>query len=199
MEGHGARETVLEVLTAPRRNNYYYAKMLDVLHFQMEQTYGREMRWLGNRLALGSGVLCGLDVTVEDGQLCVSPGVAIDSLGREIVVPVRTCLDPETLHDPCDRPSPGPPESEVRMLTLGVCHRECLTDYAPVLVGDCQTKEPTEAGTVVTPVPMRGAPATISRARLSWPSVGLCRVGMSIAAIVRLKRSSGKFRPCRRG
>ena len=29
-------------------------------------------------------------------------------------------------------------------------------------------------------------PATISRARLSWPSVGRCRVGMSMAAIVRL-------------
>ena len=39
---------------------------------------------------------------------------------------------------------------------------------------------------------MRGAPATISRARLSWPDVGRCRVGMSMARILRPRDSEGK-------
>jgi hypothetical protein len=170
MEGHEARRPVLEALTAPRRNNYYYAKLLDVLHFQMEQNYGREMRWLGNRLALGSGVLCGLDVTVERGQLCVAPGVAIDPMGREIIVPVKTCLDPRSLRDPCGDPLPEPEGPEGRVLTLSVCHHECLTDYAPVLVGDCQTKEACAAGTVVETfrfVLRTGPPDP--------PTLGLCR------------------------
>ena len=42
---------------------------------------------------LGNGVLCGLRVVIDDGRLYVDPGVAIDGLGREIVVPVRSCVD----------------------------------------------------------------------------------------------------------
>jgi DNA-binding beta-propeller fold protein YncE len=119
---------------------------------------------------VGSGVLCGLDVTVEDGQLCVTPGVAIDPLGREIVVPVRTCLDPRKLPDPCGGPPPERPQDEARVVTLSVCYRECLTDHAPVLVGDCQTQEPCAPGTVVETfrfVLEEGPPAP--------PTLGLCR------------------------
>jgi hypothetical protein len=38
-------------LAAPRRNHYYYTKLLDVLHFEMEQAYGIRQRWLLNRLS----------------------------------------------------------------------------------------------------------------------------------------------------
>src|ERR1700751_5957770 len=72
----------LRALTAPRRNNYFYGKRLDVPQFRMEQDYGKEKRWLLNRLALGKGVVCGLKVTAANSQLCVSPGVAIEGRGR---------------------------------------------------------------------------------------------------------------------
>jgi DNA-binding beta-propeller fold protein YncE len=170
MDGHAAPQSLLGAPTAPRRNHYYYAKMMDVLHFQMEQTYGQEMRWLGNRLTVGSGVLCGLDVTVEDGQLCVAPGVAIDPLGREIVVPVKTCLDPQKLHDPCGGPAPDPADPGARVLTLSVCYRECLTDYAPVLVSDCQTKEPCAPGTVVETFGF-----VLQKGPSDPPTLGLCK------------------------
>ena len=146
--------TLAAALSAPRRNNYYYAKMMDVLHFQMEQGYGQQMRWLGNRLTMGSGVLCGLEVTVVDGVLCVGPGAAINPLGREIIVPVTTCLDLTKLDDPCgNRPAESagdkPEPDGGRIFTLSVCYRECLTNHAPVLVADCLTKETCAAGTVV--------------------------------------------------
>src|SRR5206468_11586399 len=48
----------LGTLTPPQRNKYFYGKLMDVPHFQMEQTYGNWKRWLLNRLALGEGVLC---------------------------------------------------------------------------------------------------------------------------------------------
>lgn len=84
----------LRALAAPRRNNYFYGKRLDVPHFRMEQDYGKEKQWLLNRLSLGKGVLCGLDVTAQQGQVCVSPGVAIDGLGREIIFRCRAAWTP---------------------------------------------------------------------------------------------------------
>lgn len=100
-------ETALRVLTAPRRNHYFYGKRMDVQHFQMEQDYGKLKQWLLNRLTLGKGVLCGLRVFLDDGKICVDPGVAIDGLGREIVVPVRACIDPATGEGGCCEPCCG--------------------------------------------------------------------------------------------
>ena len=47
-------------LVTPCRNNYFYGKLLDEFHLEMEQSYFNRHRWLLNRLSLGSGVLCGL-------------------------------------------------------------------------------------------------------------------------------------------
>src|SRR5439155_20677321 len=97
-------EMLLRVLDAPRRNNYFYGKRMDVQHFQMEQDYGKLKQWLLNRLTFGKGVVCGLKVSVEDKLICVDPGFAIDALGREIVVPVRACIDPVTQEGGCCTP-----------------------------------------------------------------------------------------------
>jgi hypothetical protein len=80
--------TSADCICAPVRNRYFYGKLLDVFHFEMEQNYFNEKRWLLNRLISGYGVVCGLNVTLgSDGNsVVVSPGVAIDKCGREIVV-----------------------------------------------------------------------------------------------------------------
>src|SRR3954447_18001817 len=84
------------------RNRYFYGKLLDVHHLEMEQRYLNEKRWLLNRLGFGSGVLCGLEVDVSGSRVRISPGVAIDGLGREIVVPEPFVLqDPFALTDDC--------------------------------------------------------------------------------------------------
>src|ERR1051326_8233281 len=88
---------VLRQLATPTRNRYFYGKLLDTFHFELEQNYGNRKRWLLNRLTLGSGVVCGLSVAItNDGKsVLVQPGVAIDQLGREIVVPaVSIPVDP---------------------------------------------------------------------------------------------------------
>ena len=110
---------------------------MDVQHFRMEQDYGRLKQSLLNRLTLGKGVLCGLRVRLDDGRLCVDPGVAIDGLGREIVVPVRTCVD-----------APAGDDS-VGFFTLWACYRECSADYQPVLASDCATRADCAPGTTV--------------------------------------------------
>ena len=75
-------------LKTPVRNHYFYGKLLDVFHLELEQEYFNSKRWLHNRLVTGPGVVCGLKVelTDEDKYIVVGPGFAIDRCGREIVV-----------------------------------------------------------------------------------------------------------------
>ena len=160
MHPYDNAEALLRVLREPRRNKYFYGKRMDVQHFQMEQDYGKLKQWLLNRLTLGKGVLCGLRVSVIDGRLCVDPGVAIDGLGREIIVPMRYCLDPVVIDDGCCEAhphAPAPPpgrDADERgvvdgLFTLWLCYRECLTDHQPVLVSECGTRDECAAGTIV--------------------------------------------------
>lgn len=136
-------------LDTPKRNHYYFSKLMDVLQFDMEQSYLNDKRWLLNRLSLGTGVLCGLDVKVVNNKLCVSPGVAIDTFGHEIIVPGTFCLDPWMLPDECGKPTRELPRDRAHEVTLCLGYRECLADQAPVLVTDCRSEQLCEAGTVV--------------------------------------------------
>jgi hypothetical protein len=136
-------------LAAPRRNRYFYGKLLDVPHMQMEQDYGKLKRWLINRLSLGTGVLCGLEVSARDGKICVSRGVAIDSFGREIIVPATYCIDPWELPDDCGNPHKALDRGAPHLVRLAVCYRECLADNSPVQVSDCNSTAACEAGTTI--------------------------------------------------
>ncbi|WP_426560690.1 hypothetical protein ACPPVT_12505 [Angustibacter sp. McL0619] len=84
-----------------RRVHYYSGQLLTPEDFQSEQDYHRSMRYLHNRL-LGHGVVHGLGITVGNGPtVVVSPGLAVDACGREIVlaeevhVEVREPSDPD--------------------------------------------------------------------------------------------------------
>ncbi len=133
-------------LEAPRRNNYFYGKMLDEKSLTMEQRYFNQKRWMLNRLGLGSGVLCGLNVTVQDQRICISAGVAIDGLGREIVVPSAILRDPRQITDDAGRPTTLLTGDGEVYLTL--CYCECSTDDVPVLVTDCDSTNQTAPSTI---------------------------------------------------
>src|SRR5215467_1527080 len=87
-----AATALLGTLQSPTRNRYFYGKMLDAQHLTLEQNYYNRLRWMMNRLSLGSGVLCGLEINPPqpDGTTTINPGVAVDALGREIIVPVQS-------------------------------------------------------------------------------------------------------------
>jgi len=75
------------------RNRYFYGKLLTVRDFVSEQTYVSDKRRLTNRLLFGSGVVAGLQVVaVDEKSISVETGVALDQLGREIVVPSPVTL-----------------------------------------------------------------------------------------------------------
>lgn len=69
------------------RNRYFYGKLLSVEDFQREQAYMNHKRRLLNRLLYGDGVLCGMQVlAVDEESITIEMGVALDTLGREIVI-----------------------------------------------------------------------------------------------------------------
>jgi hypothetical protein len=142
MSENGQME-MLKQLASATRNNYFYGKLLDVHHFQMEQKYFNRKRWMLNRLSLGSGVLCGLEVLLtEDGNhVGVRPGVAIDPLGREIVVP-------EPVSAPLADLLGQEEGSQEQAITLCLAYLECDVEPVPVLVGDCDTKESCAPSTI---------------------------------------------------
>lgn len=148
-------ERKLAELYPSRRNRYYYGKLMDVLHFKMEQQYVLAKEWLYNRAVLGSGVVCGLDVkqvTTEAGNgLVITSGLAIDGWGREIIVPDDIALVPLTLTDQCGDPQPATDEPLPSQLVVKICYAECLTDFAPAIVNDpeCGCGDSCEAGTIL--------------------------------------------------
>ncbi len=75
------------------RNRYFYGKLLTVRDFESEQKYFNDKRRLLNRLLFGSGVLSGMQVVaVDDKTISVEMGVAIDYIGREVVIPSPVTL-----------------------------------------------------------------------------------------------------------
>jgi hypothetical protein len=73
------------------RNNYFTGKLLTERDFTAEQTYTIDKLRLHHLMLHGWGVVCGLKVTSHphcpDLRIVVEPGMAVDSCGREIVVP----------------------------------------------------------------------------------------------------------------
>jgi len=125
-------------LMSPTRNRYYYGKLLDAYHLELEQDYGNSKRWLLNRLSLGAGVLCGLGVRIstDKKRVRVLSGVAIDFWGREIIVPQDSQpFDPAQPTDDCGRPSGDSIRQGV--VTLYLCYHECEAEPAPAMVDEC--------------------------------------------------------------
>src|SRR5215212_273408 len=70
------------------RNSYFYGKQFTVRDLLQEQSYFNDKRYLINRMVLGWGVVCGLDVSWDpkSRKVRVKQGLALDCCGREILV-----------------------------------------------------------------------------------------------------------------
>ncbi len=69
------------------RNRYFYGKLLTVRDFEAEQNYMDIKHRLINRVVHGAGVVCGLGVSAgDDTTLLIGSGMALDYLGREIML-----------------------------------------------------------------------------------------------------------------
>ena len=122
-------------LSAPERNRYFYGLLMDAERFEKDQHYFNWKRHALNRAALGPGVLCGLDLKFDSGTLTVGSGIAVDGMGREIVVPPAAAIDTTHLTDACGKPA-GPTPAGATIL-ISLAYAEQKIDPVPVLVPDC--------------------------------------------------------------
>jgi len=171
------------------RNRYFYGKLLDVFHFELEQNYLNAKRWLLTRLVTGYGVICGLGVDAgSDGQsVVVQAGVAIDRWGREITVP-NTSKPVALLPLPAQTPPASHPPDECdcdeHWIHLLICYHECLSDPVPALGGDCDQSAMCSPGAIRERYELvfkRGrlpsidtdcsVPDLISRTRINYPAL----------------------------
>jgi len=82
-----------------QRLRYHYGMLLGAEDFAVEQREKVLRRRLHNALLHGAGTVWGLAVGLGDAhegrrtELIVSPGIAIDALGREIYLDQKQCLD----------------------------------------------------------------------------------------------------------
>jgi hypothetical protein len=124
------------------RNNYFYGKLMTVRDFFAEQCYFNEKRWLINRMIHGWGVVCGLDVReAEDKESAVvlTPGLAIDCCGREILV----CEEQEVALRPDPSACKDKKEEEAGEKKYLICieYRECKTEPLQGMPVACDQKE----------------------------------------------------------
>jgi hypothetical protein len=134
-------------LQPPRRNRYFDGKLFDAADFALEQDYGRGSDAQLANLVLGSGVLCGLNVTtVASGSevgVRVSAGVSLDGWGRRIVVPDDVIVPLKLTNDggePQGLDVPVPPQ-----LVVKLCYSACQAEFMPAHAA-APRSEDTEAG-----------------------------------------------------
>ncbi|HKP84436.1 MAG TPA: hypothetical protein VJT69_20640 [Pyrinomonadaceae bacterium] len=125
------------------RNNYFYGKQFTVRDLLQEQSYFNDKRHLINRMVLGWGVVCGLDVywSPEKRKLVVEPGMALDCCGHEIIVCERQYLSFDKNDDDCcleDRQRP------VGKFVLCLEYHECNAEPIDFPAAGCDEKGKTE-------------------------------------------------------
>jgi hypothetical protein len=141
-------------LSTPTRNRYFFGRLLTAEDLAQEQAYLATKRRLANRLLHGWGVVAGLDVTVTDrSSVTVSPGVALDGWGREIVVVTATT-------------EPIPADAGAGPLEVVVCYAEEEGEPVPVPGPDDAAAE----ATIIREVPrVEVRPATAAAAATDPP------------------------------
>jgi len=134
-----------------KRTRYFHGMLLTERDFQEEQIYHQEKRRLLNRMLHGWGVVCGLGVKPtkpESSKIVISPGMALDCLGNEIVVCNEYELDLKKLPDLCPDTGAGAKDPCAERETqdckyyIGIKYAEAPTDPVPVYLpgGSCEEK-----------------------------------------------------------
>jgi hypothetical protein len=78
---------------ALKRVHYFSGHLLSAEDLRAEQAYFLERLRRHNRCCHGWGVVCGLEITVSEKRVVVSPGMALDCEGNEITLSAAANLD----------------------------------------------------------------------------------------------------------
>jgi hypothetical protein len=148
MSGFAPSSAGVTALDPAKRVNYRLGLVLGEDEFRQDQFHLRERDQYATRALHGYGTVSGLGVRYDDasGRLHVGPGLAVDSAGRLICVPVEYCGSlAQWLADKVatDEVSDGlPPSLSIYVL---LCWTECETDEVPIPAGSCLSAEDSRA------------------------------------------------------
>jgi hypothetical protein len=145
---HSTMNGFSDPLSAPERNHYFYGLLMDVARFEKDARYANVKRSLINRMIVGRGVVCGLNVEADGDNIVVSPGIAIDAWGREMILAEARSLDPHVLTDDEGTPT-GTNAAPGAVVSICLAYAETDTDPVPVLVADCDTPDNCAPSTVL--------------------------------------------------
>lgn len=109
------------------RNRYFHGKLMTARDMATEQRYHGHRHTAHAQHVSGEGVACGLGVTVTDHEdddgltVALTPGYALDSAGRPVVVPNETTteFDPDEV-----------PDADTISVTLH--YSECVRESVPI-------------------------------------------------------------------
>ena len=122
------------------RPRYFTGRLLTAKDLEEEQNYFLEKHRRHNRWLHGYGTVWGLHTSVEgnvdQGQsLIISPGLAIDRCGNEILVPSTQMKS-------------LPAEAEITAVRLTLCYKEITSEIVPV-PGSPGNGESTQAAEII--------------------------------------------------
>lgn len=83
-----------------KRPRFFAGQLLTAEDFTLEQEYFREKLKRHNRSLHGFGIVSGLKVTVNSGQIVVAPGLALDCEGNELAIETAQMIVPPAVARP---------------------------------------------------------------------------------------------------
>jgi hypothetical protein len=124
-------------------NRYHFGMLLGVADLDTEQGYHRGKGWLHNAWLHGPGTVWGLavEVTPDNNEVVVHPGLALDGNGRELHVGERLCVDlgrwfAERRPEGLDVTEEA--DGSVRFTVhVRLCARQCLDRPVPAVSETC--------------------------------------------------------------
>lgn len=148
----------LENLDVNERLNYVLGQVLGVKEFKQEQAHFLNKGRSHNRYLHGYGTVSGLEVSVEgtgeDLKIKVSPGLAIDQLGREIKVDKVQCASIKEINswlaaesaESTEEPKKknwetlleATSDATKRNIYVTLCYKACETEKQPILGDSCR-------------------------------------------------------------
>jgi hypothetical protein len=129
-----------------KRLRYVTGQLLTAENFELEQQYFLEKLKRHNRTLHGFGIVSGLKVIVESGQIVIEPGLALDCEGNELVIgATQSIVAPLTSHDRSsayvnvsyseEKTDPVPAVQEPLSSTDSVAEASTITESFTVVVG----------------------------------------------------------------
>jgi len=165
-----------------KRNRFFSGKLLTAEDLALDQEYFREKLKRHNRSLHGFGVVFGLEVSKSGRDVVISPGLAIDCQGNEIVVP-----------EPLGQAFPSADLGSTFFLSIS--HIEKETDRVPAAAPNCSEMENSRIEERAAAVFVKGnANKGHRHFKGRWRACGKSH-GLTIA---RLRFSSGQWRIDRR-